>query len=859
MFDKNEELIIVVDPEYLLESEQTQELNGLITTVVSAPYSKELESAFYIGSRDIDDNNIFWLYKVDKRTKENNNIILNGTYSLFDDLKAYDVIRDKRPSNASALVGINAILEGSRWQVGNITSTHTGTANWYYVSRLEAFWEYLENWNVEFKPRMTFSKGKITGRYIDIVDKLSEDYGKWYEYGDKLLQVTAEQASDSLYTAFIGRGKGEETGNGYGRRIGFEKVVWTTASGKPVNKPLNQDYVEIPSATELYGYSDGKPRMTVVIFEDTEDAAQVLQQTYDYALNECRPKLQLKANVLEDGVSELGETCTIIRDDRGIRYKTRVFKLTRNFLNKKQRTAEFGDEIVQSTAKRNSNTGKEIKKQEDRVIYWLDSLRQELVDSYFNEDGYNYDLTADNEYDLPAGYYSFDRPIDASPTKVIYMGAGKLMIANSKTPDGQWNWTTAADGDGANLDAVNTGVLQAGRIQSAVDGSFWDLDSGLFHLENGEIELIDTTGNLVRVDSNGVVTSSPSSRINTKLKNGLVEFGDDSAIPVGGISSAEVFNQDKYYDGVTIFTHYDKFFALNKQWTVGGQYEPVIRTAIQSKGLDVFVPTNIKGTLNMGGNEIHNTDRLYLGSTTQGIFRNAVENGTLMISAGGTRIATGTGLGSYETQLRINASAVTVSPDLIVNGFSQFDKTINMNGNQIHGVDRIYMNGTTNGLQASDGRPFLNGDTGVFLAHDGNKMLDIQNTLVRLYGQLDMNGHNIINQSDIRLKTNVIESDVNALDEINKMKFIEFDWDTSNAVNEGKPEERQFGIVAQYSPFLQTKAKDSESYLSIDITKQISLNSKAINELDLENKALKEELLANKQEIATIKQHLGLA
>lgn len=465
MFDKNEELITVVDPEYLLESEQTQELNGLITTIVSAPYSKELESAFYIGSRDIDDNNIFWLYKVDKRTKEKNNIVLNGTYSLFDDLKAYDVIRDKRPSNTSALVGINTVLEGSRWQVGNITSTHTGTANWYYVSRLEAFWEYLENWNVEFKPRMTFSKGKITGRYIDIVDKLSNDYGKWYEYGDKLLQVTAEQASDSLYTAFVGRGKGEESGDGYGRRIGFEKIVWTTASGNPVNKPLNQDYVEIPSATELYGYSDGKPRMTVVIFEDIEDSVQLIQQTYDYALNECRPKLQLKANVLEEGVSELGETCTIIRDDRGIRYKTRVFKLTRNFLNKKQRTAEFGDEIVQSTAQRNSNTAKVIKKQEQQFIAWMDALQQELLDSYFNEDGYNYDLKAGNEYDLPGGFYSFNAPIDQNPTKLIYMGAGSLAIANSKNPDGSWNFRTWGTGDGFTADLINAGIMRGAFME----------------------------------------------------------------------------------------------------------------------------------------------------------------------------------------------------------------------------------------------------------------------------------------------------------------------------------------------------------------------------------------------------------
>lgn len=533
MFDKNEELITVVNPEYLLESEQVQIKNELITTIVSAPYSKELESAFYIGSRDIDDNNIFWLYKVDKRTKENNNIILNGTYSLFDDLKAYDVIRDKRPSNASALVGINTVLEGSRWQVGNITSTHTGTANWYYVSRLEAFWEYLENWNVEFKPRMTFSKGKITGRYIDIVDKLSDDYGKWYEYGDKLLQVTAEQASDSLYTAFIGRGKGEESGNGYGRRIGFEKVVWTTASGKPVDKPLNQDYVEIPSATELYGYSDGKPRMTVVIFEDTEDAGQVLQQTYDYALNECRPKLQLKADVLEDGVSELGETCTIIRDDRGIRYKTRVFKLTRNFLNKKQRTVEFGDEIVQSTAQRNSNTAKVIKKQEQQFIAWMDALQLELLDSYFNEDGYNYDLKADNEYGLPGGFYSFNAPIDQNPTKVIYMGAGTMAIANSKTPEGQWLFRTWGTGDGFTADLINAGVMRGAYMRhdlNAGESTYTNPISGdTLKLNQGEIMFQNgTQGRHLQYQTEGLRLLPYSENVGTNKNTALHLIGGGS-------------------------------------------------------------------------------------------------------------------------------------------------------------------------------------------------------------------------------------------------------------------------------------------------------------------------------------------
>lgn len=621
MFDKNEELITVVDPEYLLESEQTQELNGLITTVVSAPYSKELESAFYIGSRDIDDNNIFWLYKVDKRTKENNNIILNGTYSLFDDLKAYDVIRDKRPSNASALVGINAILEGSRWQVGNITSTHAGTANWYYVSRLEAFWEYLENWNVEFKPRMTFSKGKITGRYIDIVDKLSDDYGKWYEYGDKLLQVTAEQASDSLYTAFIGRGKGEESGNGYGRRIGFEKVVWTTASGKPVDKPLNQDYVEIPSATELYGYSDGKPRMTVVIFEDTEDAGQVLQQTYDYALNECRPKLQLKADVLEDGVSELGETCTIIRDDRGIRYKTRVFKITRNFLNKNQKTVEFGDEIVQSTAQRNNNIIKIIKDQDKNNAYWYEQLQKQLMDSYFNEDGYNYDLKADNEYDLPGGFYSFNAPIDQNPTKVIYMGAGTMAIANSKTPDGQWLFRTWGTGDGFTADLITAGnflgltftnpYTTPEMVGSTVLKT--DLTSN-YTKPNGEYgtmafskdrvfsNLYSPDGSLIR----GHNLSAEALNFNSSFGNATYNFDNIGVTRADGASSAITWAYGTYPMQIYSTQHTQLGISINGVRSSRIEYG--------GSGDNAFV--SIFGQLNMNGNQINVADLVWDDSSS---------------------------------------------------------------------------------------------------------------------------------------------------------------------------------------------------------------------------------------------------
>lgn len=104
-------------------------------------------------------------------------------------------------------------------------------------------------------------------------------------------------------------------------------------------------------------------------------------------------------------------------------------------------------------------------------------------------------------------------------------------------------------------------------------------------------------------------------------------------------------------------------------------------------------------------------------------------------------------------------------------------------------------------------------------------------TTAQFYRGIDMNGNSITNQSDIRLKANVEDSKLNALGEIERLRFIEWDWDREKSINRGKPTERQFGLIAQYTPFLQTKAGESESYLSIDLTKQINLNSKATQEM----------------------------
>src|SRR5699024_6222767 len=102
-------------------------------------------------------------------------------------------------------------------------------------------------------------------------------------------------------------------------------------------------------------------------------------------------------------------------------------------------------------------------------------------------------LKIGNAYDLPAGRYSFDRPTDKDPTKAVYMGAGKILLANDKDSAGDWLWQTALDGDGFVADVVNTGTLNANVIKAGIlmdrNGKFYlDMNTGQLIMKDGEFE-----------------------------------------------------------------------------------------------------------------------------------------------------------------------------------------------------------------------------------------------------------------------------------------------------------------------------------------------------------------------------------
>lgn len=98
-----------------------------------------------------------------------------------------------------------------------------------------------------------------------------------------------------------------------------------------------------------------------------------------------------------------------------------------------------------------------------------------------------------------------------------------------------------------------------------------------------------------------------------------------------------------------------------------------------------------------------------------------------------------------------------------------------------------------------------------------------------------MHGYSILNQSDIRLKENITDPTISGIAETKRIKMAEFDfkqgYDNSHP-NQQRPTERQFGIIAQSTPFLSEMTdKEKNHYLSVNLNKQVNLNTLTNQEL----------------------------
>lgn len=523
LLDHREQLLEdgILGADEVTESWQVQAIRGLITHRVEAAYRPALDTCAYFGMRDPLNHDEFYFYKVTKRVKSGHTMTLSGVHKFFDDLKGRGYVKDIRPSGTPLSVPLTTVLKDTGWVVGRNTVTRTATTNLYYVDKLTAFWQLLSAWDCEFRLRMRFDGTRIVEQAVDFADQFAPDVGRAYVHGDRLLNIEAQSHEDAIATAFLGRGKGQavvdENGKatgGYGRRILFDKVTWSLEKGDPADKPFDQPWVELPDRTKERGYADETPRLAIVEFPDIEDPKELLKATYEYALTASRPRVQYRAEVTDDQPAVLGEKVWIQNKELKIAYQTRVFEIERSFLSPMQQSIRFGDRILQSRASQHIQQKREEKRKEAEVGSYIETLAEELSSAWRNEDGHNYELKAGNSYGLPAGYYSFDRPIDQNPSEVVGISAGRLVISDTKNPDGTWKFKTFGTGEGFTADLIRTGRLEGGKVR-------WNLENGVLQIGD------ESTGSLVYDPEMGLILTPKKMTLPDEVKTELQgEKGD---------------------------------------------------------------------------------------------------------------------------------------------------------------------------------------------------------------------------------------------------------------------------------------------------------------------------------------------
>lgn len=334
----------------------------------------------------------YMCFKILTETQNNTQVEYTAVESAYDELASYSYIKDIRPQNHSAKEMLTQILSVTRYQVGYVADTPGKTTNFYYKSVLESLQELTNLFGLEITFDVVFdaNDNQIKRRLVNLYHQQGNRTGKRFEYGDKLLSVTKEQSSEELVTALVGRGSSVQVSegsdgspDGYSRKITFADIEWKKASGNPLDKPLGQEFLEDPSATALYGFSDGKPRIGIVEFSNIKDKNELIQATYEKLQELKRTKVSFKAAVTDVGDLALGDTVAIIRHDLQIEYLTRVYKVTHNLLNEQDNTVEFGDSFQSaSITNKLSNIQQDVQSARERSELAVQAANEKNTNFY---------------------------------------------------------------------------------------------------------------------------------------------------------------------------------------------------------------------------------------------------------------------------------------------------------------------------------------------------------------------------------------------------------------------------------------------------------------------------------------------
>ena len=421
-----------------------------------------------------------------------------------------DFIEDKKPRDATPLGALSSILETSRWRAGSVTVDGTVSTNFYRTSVREALQSLMELCGGELSTTIEVQGAAVTARKVNITRR-GTDNGLRFTYGRNMENVRRTFSADDVVTALYGFGKGEETGDGYGRGIDFADL-----NG-------GRMYVEDADALELWGRPDGKGGRAHVFgkveFSDCEDPAELLELTRAELDEMKEPKVSYEADVTllrgygyDFSDAALGDDVALVDTafEPEVRVKGRVTRLERDLLDGGRATSVTVGNIVEGLDAMVAGQYAELQGLKDRSTAW--DVAAYTPGAYIQQvmDGLNkqFDAGASYVFQLPdKGIIVSSVPLDPdtglptrTPASAIQLAGGGFRIADSLKGDGSWDWRTFGTGSGFTADLITAGRIvganllvdletgevrfKKGMLTDMSGDNFWNMDTGEFSLSS---------------------------------------------------------------------------------------------------------------------------------------------------------------------------------------------------------------------------------------------------------------------------------------------------------------------------------------------------------------------------------------
>lgn len=398
--DNSLQLQKIVTSKNVISAIHEHELNGLIRADVELDLSYANKFLIlgidHVGYYYKDE---FYLHKIQRveydHVNETATVVLRHIF--FEDMIFGKLIQDVRPQNQDALtVSRQTIDANTRWQTIMTDVTGRLSTNFYWQVPYEVIEFMTENYRIEYLPKILFDGQKINGFQLHLANKIGEDKNIRIPYGSRVLDLKYEEDYSEIITKLVVHGKGEEVGDGYGRRINISDINF---SRNGVKSPVGSLYLEDESITNTYGNDGQTPREGREVFEDIENVNALAEAGYQRYLQVSRPQMLFTADVADIGDVGIGDSVMIIRREYDVYFKARIHKLSVDLLYPEDAQVELGDyehfkesKIARKTREKNNRVQGQLSDRitrlkiaaderfDNEVGQWKSEYEQALID-----------------------------------------------------------------------------------------------------------------------------------------------------------------------------------------------------------------------------------------------------------------------------------------------------------------------------------------------------------------------------------------------------------------------------------------------------------------------------------------------